>query len=94
MLFSRYVKICTKCSKKFSFGNGSWFQRHSLEKKIICYIFLNLQIDQICVKLELSFSNQTIVDWYNYCSEKCIEILEIDSETIEGDSVIVEIIEL
>ncbi|CAC5405116.1 unnamed protein product [Mytilus coruscus] len=82
-----------KCSKKVSIRNGSWFQGHnlSLEKILFITYFWIYKIDQEFVKHELSICNQTIVDWYNYCREVCIEILKIDSEKIGGDSVIVEI---
>jgi transposase-like protein len=43
------------------------------------------------VKHELSISNQTIVDWYNYCREVCVSILEKVSELIGGQGVVVEI---
>ncbi|CAC5426638.1 unnamed protein product [Mytilus coruscus] len=73
--------------------NGSWFQGHnlSLEKILFITYFWIYKIDQEFVKHELSICNQTIVDWYNYCREVCIEILKTDSEKIGGDSVIVEI---
>lgn len=48
-------------------------------------------MDQEFVKHELSVSNQTIVDWYNYCREVCMCILEKDSEPIGGKEFIVEI---
>ncbi|CAC5413131.1 unnamed protein product [Mytilus coruscus] len=81
-----------KCSKKVSIRNGSWFQGHnlSLEKILFITYFWIYKIDQEFVNHELSICNQTIVDWYNYCREVCIEILKIDTEKI-GDSVIVEI---
>ncbi|CAC5376494.1 unnamed protein product [Mytilus coruscus] len=74
-------------------SNGSWFQGHnlSLEKILFITYFWIYKIDQEFVKHELSICNQTIVDWYNYCREVCIDILKIDSEKIGGDSVIVEI---
>ncbi|XP_076082558.1 uncharacterized protein LOC143053655 [Mytilus galloprovincialis] len=82
-----------KCNKKVSIRNGSWFQGHnlSLEKILFITYFWIYKIDQEFVKHQLSICNQTIVDWYNYCREVCIEILEIDSEKIGGENVIVEI---
>ncbi|XP_076106327.1 uncharacterized protein LOC143074994 [Mytilus galloprovincialis] len=82
-----------KCNKKVSIRNGSWFQGHnlSLEKILFITYFWIYKIDQEFVKHQLSICNQTIVAWYNYCREVCIEILEIDSEKIGGENVIVEI---
>lgn len=82
-----------KCSKKVSVRSGSWFEGHNLTlEKILCITYFWIyKVDQEFVKHELSISNQTIVDWYNYCREVCTTVLQIDSEKIGGEGVVVEI---
>lgn len=55
MLFSRYVKICKKCSKKFSFGNGSCFQGDSLEKKSFVTYFWTYKLTKYVSSLSFLF---------------------------------------
>ena len=73
--------------------NGSWFHGHNLTlEQILCITYFWIyKVDQEFVKHELSISNQTIVNWYNYCREGCVSILEKDSELIGGEGVVVEI---
>jgi hypothetical protein len=73
--------------------SGSWFHRHNLTlEQILCITYFWIyKVDQEFVKHELSISNQTIVDWYNYCHEVCVSILEKASELIGGQGVVVEI---
>jgi hypothetical protein len=57
------------------------FHGHNLTlEQIICITYF--WIYKEFVKHKLSISNQTIVDWYNYCREVCVSILEKDSKLI------------
>ena len=69
------------------------FHGHNLSlEQILCTTYFWIyKVDQEFVKHKLSISNQTIADWYNYCREVCVSILEKYSELIGGQGVVVEI---
>lgn len=82
-----------RCGKKVSIRTGSWFSGHNLtlEQILLITYFWIYKVEQEFVKHELTICNQTIVDWYNYCREVCVSILQEDSELVGGVGVIVEI---
>ncbi|KAK3924027.1 Pyruvate-flavodoxin oxidoreductase [Frankliniella fusca] len=43
------------------------------------------------VKQELGIAEHTVVDWYNFCMELCVEVVDRFSEQIGGPGEIVEI---
>ena len=81
------------CSKKVSIRHKSWFDNSKLELQqilFITYFWVN-RCDQQFVLHELEISHTTLVDWYNFCREVCITILEKCSRKIGGVGRVVEI---
>lgn len=95
--FSRdgYCWRCSnkRCNKKVSIRKGSWFSKSNLTLEQIVFLtyFWVRKADQEFVEHELQISSPTIVDWYNFSREVCIEILEKDSKQIGGPGCTVEI---
>ena len=83
-----------KCRKKIAVRNGSFFSGSHLDfKTILMLIFgwLN-ELPQKFMKDTLKISSpNTLVDWYNFCREVCVDILLKDNHKIGGPGHIVEI---
>lgn len=75
-----------ECNKKVSIREGSWFSKSSLtlEKLLLITYFWVYRADQEFVQHELEISHTTIVDWYNFAREICIQILEKFSQQVGG----------
>ena len=86
---------CPKnCRKKISIRKNSWFKKSHLKLGEILKLtyFLIYKYPQDLVKHELKIgSNHTLVDWYNFAREVCVEILLNRSEQIGGPGKHVEI---
>lgn len=82
------------CRKKFSVRAGSWFEDSKLSVSTILkltYFWCNGYTNKLAAR-EAEVSENTVVDWFNYCREVCITVLEdTDFERIGGDGVVVEI---
>ena len=77
-----------KCNKKLSIREGSWFSKskHLLEQivKLTYYWVYKCPADFVTRELRIG-SERTLVDWYNFSREVCVEIIQRDSERIGGD---------
>lgn len=81
------------CSKKVSLRHNSWFSNSNLTLEnilLITYFWVYRSSEEFVIH-ELSICKQTIVDWYNFCREVCVLILEGSSKKIGGDGHVVEI---
>ena len=92
-------KVCWRCSngkcnKKLSIREGSWFSKSNLllEQivKLTYYWVYKCPADFVTRELCIG-SQHTLVDWYNFAREVCVEIIQRDSEQIGGDEKEVEI---
>ena len=85
---------CSQCKTKFSLKKGSWFENSKLSVQSILtltFFWVNDFSNKQCV-LHAQVSPKTVVDWYNFCREVCLVILEQDQhQVIGGPGVIVEI---
>ena len=83
-----------KCNKKLSIREGSWFSKSNLllEQivKLTYYRVYKCPADFVTRELRIG-SEHTLVDWYNFAREVCVEIIQRDSEQIGGDVKEVEI---
>ena len=73
---------------------GSFFEGSKLDNSTILQIiwYWVHNVDQDLIKLELDInSNTTLVDWFNFGRDVCVEILIKDSKKIGGPGHIVEI---
>ena len=68
----------SKCNKKISIRKGSWFAGSHLGIDVILkltyYWVYNCPNDYVTNELRIG-SKHTIVDWFNFAREVCIEIL-------------------
>jgi len=80
-----FVKIPLR---KHSFFSGSHLSVSQIVKLINYWTY---QYPQIIVLHEPELSKKTVIDFYNFCREVCIVILEQQSEPIGGPGCIVEI---
>ena len=82
-----------KCKKKFSIRKNSFFEGSHLSfKTILCLIYCWIyELPFKFVRVNLEISDHTIVDWYNFCRDVCVDILLFDNKKIGGPSHIVEI---
>lgn len=82
------------CYCKLSIRHNSWFSRSKLSLSSLLkltYYWVN-KTPNFRTKFELEVgSNHTIVDYYNFCREVCVEILTKNCERIGGVNKIVEI---
>ena len=92
-------KVCWRCSngkcnKKLSIREGSWFSKSNflLEQivKLTYYWVYKCPADFVTREPRIG-SEHTLVDWYNFAREVCVEIIQRDSEQIGGDGKEVEI---
>ena len=95
--FSRdgvYWKCSNKvCGKKVSIRTNSWFSNSNLtlENSVFLVYFWVYRATEEFVIHELDLSRKTLVDWFNFCREICVLILEKNSVKIGGDGHVVEI---
>ena len=90
---SRFIFRC-KCKFEYSLNNNTWFSQARLSYvKALQVIFCFVNSVTITSALALiSVSKQTLVDWYNFCREICIESnLSVEVNCIGGENRIVEI---
>lgn len=83
-----------RCYCKLSIRCNSWFAKSHLSLKDIVKLTYYWVHDtaNFRTKYELHIgSDHTIVDWYNFCREVCVEVLIKDSELIGGPGIVVEI---
>ena len=76
-----------------SIRRGSWFYGSKLSfvnVLIVTYFWAN-RFREINARKEISCSNHTTVDWYNFCREVCVEIVAAERGQIGGPGKIVEI---
>lgn len=86
---------CNKgtCRKKKSIRTGSFFEKSKLKLKE-CMLLIHLWSQGYSEKLILTdyeFSNKTVVDWFRYCRDLCVDHFEKDNGIIGGPGCIVEI---
>lgn len=83
-----------KCRKKISEKSGSWFSQSKLcysDVVKLTYFWANNYPNHLCA-LETSISAHTVIDWYNFCRDICVELLEnSESRVIGGPGIVVEI---
>ena len=84
-----------QCRKKLSIRTGSFFSQSHLTLDTIVKIIYFWAADysnKQCHYLECGVSEKTIVDWYNFCRDVCVDILDRDQYSqIGGEGVVVEI---
>lgn len=82
-----------KCSVKIPIRRHSFFSGSHLSfSQVVKLIYYwTYQYPQHIVLHETGFSNKTVIDFYNFCREVCVVILENHSEPIGGPGRIVEI---
>ncbi len=91
-----YVWRCSnkQCHFKISVRHSSWFSSSKLPisvlLKLTFYWVNKCREDFVKTQLRLG-SDHTLVDWYNFCREVCLEILVGENEQIGGPGVEVEI---
>ena len=82
------------CRKKFSVKQGSWFEDSKLSVHTILkltYFGCNGYSKKLAAQ-ESEVSENCVVDWFNFCREVCITVLEdTDFDRIGGEGVVVEI---
>ena len=82
------------CNKKTSIRQDSWFAKSHLtiDKiiKLTYYWVYKFPQQQVSHELRID-SGHTTVDWYNFCRDICIDILEKDNDQIGGPGKEVEI---
>ena len=87
---------CTNrtCNFKKSIRHRSWFQGShlSLETilKLTYYWVYKLPLEFVQTELKIG-SCGTVVDWYNFAREVCLQISIQDNEQIGGENIVVEI---
>ena len=89
----KYRWRCSKCRILRSIRRGSWFYGSKLSLVnvlIVTYFWVN-RFREINARKEISCSKHTIVDWYNFCREVCVEIVAAERGQIGGPGKIVEI---
>ena len=91
-----YVWRCSlrKCRKRISIRHGSFFSRSHLDFSTILYLIHGWihELPQKYMQMTLKISSpNTIVDWYKFCREVCIDILMKDNRKIGGPGHVVEI---
>ena len=77
---------CTRCRKKFSINFGSWIEQSCLSHSQIIqltYYWTRNYPNHLAV-IETGISHQTVVDWYNFCREVCVEVLQEKEEEFGG----------
>lgn len=83
-----------ECGKKLYIRQGSWFLKSHLTLaqivKLTYYWVYKYPAELKAHELRLG-SDHTTVDWFNFASEVCVEILEQEQETIGGPGKTVEI---
>lgn len=82
------------CVKTISLRKGSFFEKSRLDyRQILCLIYCWLyELPFTFVQAEeLVTTNKSVVDWYNFCRDICIDILLKDNTKIGGPGHIVEI---
>ena len=87
--------VSSKCRRRFSIRSGSWFQGShlSLEKILqVTYFWARDYSNKQC-SFECGVSEKTVVDWFSFCRELCVDILNSEDRysQIGGDGVVVEI---
>ena len=88
----KYTK--KSCRHKIAPCRGSFFSGSHLDYgTILCLIYCLIHgYSEETIKHELDIgSNHTIVDWYLFCRDVCIDILLYDNKKIGGDGHIVEL---
>ena len=90
------VYRCTnrKCNCKKSIRTNSWFAGSHLTLKQIVKLtyYWVYKLPQSFVEEELRIGScTTLVDWYSFAREVCLQIAISDNEQIGGDGVVVEI---
>jgi transposase-like protein len=75
-----------------SLRKGTWFEdsKLTLEELVLLTYFWVEEYAQINVKKELEMSPNTILDWYSFCREVCMEILH-DTKKIGGPGHVVQL---
>ena len=83
-----------KCNRKISIRKGSWFEGSHLSIDVILkltyYWVYNCCNDFVMNELRIG-SKHTVVDWFNFAREVCIEILVRENVQVGGPGKIVEI---
>jgi hypothetical protein len=82
-----------QCRTRKSIRSGSFFE-HSKLSLCECMLLLHLWSQGYSEKLIISdfdFSNKTVIDWFRYCRELCVEYFEADDGIIGGPGRIVEV---
>ena len=74
-----------QCKRRFSINLGSWFENTNHPEDVVlkltyCWVkkFPNVNAAEEC-----GVSEKNIVDWYNFCREVCIQILD-ENEEVHG----------
>ena len=89
----RKDKVCWRCSngkcnKKLSIRAGSWFSKSNLLlEQIVKFTFYwvyKCPADFVARELRIG-SEHTLIDWYNFPREVCVETIKMDSEQIGAD---------
>ena len=73
----KYAWRCKKCRATKSVRVGSWFSRSHLPLQTILQItsmWCNKKPSWL-VRRELNIAQNTVIDWYNFCREICVEIM-------------------
>ncbi|XP_067659400.1 uncharacterized protein [Haliotis asinina] len=91
-----YVWRCSnkKCNQKIVARRDSWFFKSHLSiseiMKLTFYWVYQVRENFVKVQLRLGFDH-TLVDWYNYCRDVCLFVMEEENEMIGGPGIEVEI---
>ncbi len=83
-----------KCNKKVSKRKGSWFDGSHLSIDQIVkltYLWVHKCSEEFTMRECGIVGEHTIVDWYSFCREVCVEVLQGESVPIGGPGEIVEI---
>lgn len=88
----KFAWRCKKCRATKSIRDGSWFSRSHLPLQTI------LQITSMwcerkpswLVRRELNIAQNTVIEWYNFCREICLEIMLKRDEKIGGLGKVIE----
>lgn len=89
----RQQKHGIRCSFKRSAKTGTWFQKCRLSYEAIFHVIYsfvhNLEVKQTSTFFNIS--TQTIIDYFNFCREICIEFCLRQKQAIGGPGKVVEI---
>lgn len=89
----KFTWRCKKCKSRKSIRVGTWFERSHLSlSKVsqVTFFWCDRQRHEI-VRREVDVSEHTIVDWFNFCRDVCVEIVLNQSDRIGGPGKTVEI---